>query len=243
MENLEQTPTASDSSYEELFTSFPATSNVFQIKRGWPKKSFDMNVDNLRLFSIVFASDVKWRVTITSHSTNIGHLDLLPEENAYGIYEILEKAMTGEKRDYGINVCLAEYGKEGMLFKLTELREYNPSLLAALYRCQHQRKERLRQWLAGKAEVTLTGSYGSKVILDKESYRSGRKVIPWSEVGLIKIESSSIGPAHMYILPKGSSGGMFSSWRAKASLTIPKSKSDLYVVECNFWRTLSSTLS
>ena len=255
MKNLEQTAPAAPvstetneigdkedtvSSLEKLFTSFPATGNVFQISRGLLKKPVDLHLDNLRLFAVIITTNVKWRVTTTSSSSGIVHIDLLPEEDAQSLYEILEKAITGTHRDcVGFSVCLAEHGQKGMQFKLTDLRNKYPTLLAAAYRLRLQRKERLRQWLSGKASTSITGSYGTTVVLDKEGYHSGNKVTPWSEIGLIKLESGSFGPVHMYLLRKDSKGGIFSSWGAKHSLSIPRSKTHLYFAECNFWRELS----
>jgi hypothetical protein len=192
------------SSYEELFTSFPATNTVFKIKNGWLKKPIELNVDNLRLFAIVFASNVKWRVTITFASINNYNIDLLPEEDAHSVYKMLEKAITGTHKDcVGISVCLAEYGKEGMQFELTELRSDYPALLAAVYRLRNQRKDLLRQWLAGKAETTITGRFGTTIVLDKDGYHSGNKVTPWSDIGMIRVEGSDLSTI-MYMFPKGS---------------------------------------
>ena len=228
---------------EALFTSFPATDSVFRIEKGWLKKPIEMKIENLRLLAVVTLSNVKWWVTGSSHSLNTYYLDLLPENAADYLYEVFEKAIMGTQRDCeGFIFCLSEYGKQGMQLKLTEIRNYYPTMLAAIYRCRHQRKERLRQWLAENPEVMIKGSFGVTHSLSKTGYRSGHKLTPWSEIGFIKIESSDFA-AEMHILPKGSKGGMFSSFKAKHTLGIKKSKSDLYIAECNFWRELSENES
>jgi hypothetical protein len=244
-ETVNQTVTDGDDTTppEELFTSFPATGSVFQMKNGWLKQPTDMNMENLRLLAVVVPSNVKWWVTGSSHSLNTYYLDLLPENAAHYLYDVFEKAIMGTQRDCaGFTFCLSEFGKQGMLLKLNEIRNYYPAMIAAIYRCRHQRKERLRQWLAENPEVMLKGSWGEQNFLSKTGYRSGRKLTSWSEVGFIKIESINFS-TFMYILPKGSKGGMFSSFKAKHSLRINESKSALYVAECNFWRELAENES
>ena len=251
MKNIEQTSPASSASHDtvnqngttekslnELFTSFPATEPVFQIKRGLFKKPIELHLDNLRLLAIVITSNFKWRVTFSTHSLQTGYLDLLSDETAHTIYDIFEKAITGTQRDCeGMTICLAEYGNQGIQLQLTEIRNYYPTLPAALYRCHRQRKERLHQWLSENPEVKLSGRFGVSHFLNKTGYRAGHKLTSWADIGLIKIESSNF-TSDMLMLPKGSKGGMFATFKAKHTLSIPKSKSDLYLAECNFWREL-----
>jgi len=238
--------TGSDESEEpppnKLFTSFPETDTVFQIKKGWFEKPEVLNVNNLRLASVVITSGFKWRLTSTQHSIGGYYLDLLTEKESHYLYEILETAIMGKNRDcVGITVCLSDFGKQGILLKLTDIRNRYPALLAALYRCRHERKKRLYQWLNTNPVVTLKSRYGTKFQLNKSGYNCGYKLIPWSEVGMLKILSTT-GNTTLNILPKGSSGGMFSTFKAKDSISILERKSDLYIAEFNFWRELENMM-
>lgn len=238
-------PYQASSQKKERFAAIPVPDRIFVHKDGlfsntrWP-------LDQLRLFSVIVPGNFKWRVVATSQERDFYIPDLLPADAADALYGFLDDLLSRGNPTIlsGLTVCLADYQNNGAALPLGKLRKESGRLLAGLYRYRNERAERLRQWLAGGPQVVLRGGFGSTAVLNREGFHLKKAVTPWTGVGRIETETTNNIITHLYVLPRGYSGGVFDFKKMKHALAvIPTGKKDLYATECFFWKTLSSLQS
>jgi hypothetical protein len=225
---------------KDLFTKSRPSSPEILLKEGLFGDS-RWRLDRLRLFCVVVPGTFKWRVVTSSRELGMFFPDLLPDETADSLYGFLEEALESGNRDafQGVKVCLAGFDGETGVFDLQKMKTTRGGLLGGLYHFRGERRARLKEFLDGAPVVTLKGWLGRKAILDRDGFHVGKKQLPWADVKGIQVETMNGMVTHMYVLPEGRSGGIFDLKRGKYSLTgIPTKKKELYVAECNFWRTL-----
>jgi len=241
-ESLQEDDKAGTPKTKLLFDSVPAPSRLFIHKSSFNKSS-QWYLDQLRLFCIILPGSFKWRVITSAQEEHYLFPDIVSEEDANDIYELMEAfVLNGNVNDLkGIKVCIAQYDNVGEVFDLGKLKTRGVELLTALYHYRHERREKLNQWLSTNPQVILRGGLGSSAILNQDGFHLKRKQITWQDVKGIQTESltSLFTTTHLYILPEGRSGGFFDLKKGKYALKlVPTKQKELYTAECHFWKTL-----
>jgi hypothetical protein len=222
-----------------LFTSIPKTAPVFDLKDGMFRSS-QWRLDRLRIFCIVLPGSFKWYGVISSQKLNFIFPDLLPAKDADSLYRLLETLSFSSNPNElsGIRIFLAGFEGEGGGFELDKLKRKSAALMAGLYHYRNERTAGLKKWLDGKPRITLRGGLGSQAVLDGDGFHKKKLSLSWKEVDKINTEETNGMVAHLYVLPKERSGGLFDLKKGKYALArIPVRKRELYAAECFFWKT------
>jgi hypothetical protein len=229
---------------EQLVSTTPNPERIFSFTEGtFKKKTYQLPLDQLRLFCIIIPGSSKWRLVSTSQELDVYFPDLMSQDNADALYELLDE-LTSTEKPYDPSTsmfCLADYEDQGIVIRPNKLTESSRmALLSGLYEFRNERRERLKQWLSKNPDVTLKGGLGSKAILNRNGYHLKNKDLPWSKVKKITTQTtgSLLSTTHMFVLTEGHSGGMFDFHMGDYALArISTKKKELYIAECNFWRT------
>lgn len=221
------------------FADVTVTGPVIQLKEGFGSSS-TWSLDKARLFCLVLPGTVKWRVIASSEELSFHFPDLMDADEAEKFYGLVDQLTANVKVSAlsGMYVCLAGYKGYRAVFDLGKLKKACRPLLAGLYHYREARGEKLRQWLAGDPEVELRGSLGAAARLDKQGFHLKKRSVLWPDAGQITTETTNGIVTHLFVLPKGVSGGMFNLSRGKYSLArIPTRQKLAYAAECFFWKT------
>lgn len=205
------------------------------VKEGVFKK-VSLPVDSLRLLYLISPASFKWFVVTSSSESAFINLDSLPEDTFKEFLNELSEQMEKEKayRLTGIKLCLKDYEDNATLITLRDLKLSKVHLFEKLIRYREERLRRLTDWLENEPEVRLKGA-----VLNKEGFHNGKKnSIAWKDVGAIQSETLNFNTS-ILLLPEGSSGGMFNFKRYKYAIPrIPEKRKEIYMAECNYWRSL-----
>jgi len=224
---------------KKLFNSVPEPSAIYKIKIGGGKNT-QWELNRLRMVCIILPGTFKWRVVTSSQSMDYFCPDLMTDNDAHALYKILDETSSGAnyKAFYGIKICLIDYKNNRTVLDLYKLKNFSRTLLAGLYHFQGTRISNLKQWFSNNPQITLTGGFGGKVVLNKEGYHLKNITIPWKEVGRIDTETINGFITHLYVLPRDYSGGIFDFKKGKYTLkAIPGKEKELYSSECFLWKT------
>lgn len=215
--------------------------NVLTVKQGLGKY-VSLPLDALRLVYMFFPGTFKWYVVASRQDINGYNLDSLPEETIRKLFgELNEVIARGRSFTLGdFKLCLAGYDNQSALISLKDVKKNKLDLLDRLLVYRKARLDRLEQWLLTYPEVRLDGGMGAKAFINREGFRKGSdKFIPWKEVGTIQIAEKNFGISDFLVIPQGVSTGLYSLKKYRYSLgNISTKKKELYIAECNFWRTM-----
>jgi hypothetical protein len=219
--------------------------NMLAVKEGMGK-STSLPLDALRLVYIFFPGSFKWRVITSTQSIDGYNLDdfiHLSRETASRLFEEFTQVITNE-RDFvlsGMKLCLADYNNHSTIISLKDIKKSKSNILEKLLHYRDARIEKLNKWLATYPAVTLQGGFaGGTAVIDKNGFSKGRdKFVAWKDVGTIQVAEKNFGIGDLLIIPKGVGTGMFSLKKYRYTLgNIKMKQKELYIAECNFWRTL-----
>lgn len=222
--------------------------NMLTVKEGMGKSTL-LPLDALRLVYIFFPGTFKWRVITSTQSIDGYNLDdfvHLSEETASRLFDEFRQALANE-RDFvlsGIKLCLADYNNHSAIITLKDVKKSKSNILEKLLYYRETRIEKLNKWLATYPAVTLQGGFaGGIAVIDKNGFSKGKdKFIAWKEVGTIQVAEKNFGTSDFLIIPNGVSAGMFSFKKYRYTLgNISTKKKELYIAECNFWRTMEDS--
>jgi len=181
---------------------------------------------------------------VVASSQNIEgyNLDSLPDDTFSRVTAEFKEKLLTEKTFIlkDVKLCLADYANHSAIISLYDVKKSKVDLFDQLLFYRKTRVEKLNQWLSTYPEVRLEGGMGAKAFVNKEGFRKGEnKFIPWSQVGTIQIVEKNFGLSDLLIIPEGVSTGMYSLKKFRYSLgNISTKKKELYLAECNFWRTM-----
>jgi hypothetical protein len=216
--------------------------NVVTVKK-FMGKPISLALDSLRLVYIFFPGTFKWYVVTSKQDINGYNIDALIEEKIPGVFGEFKKLLEN-KRNTGlrdVKICLADYNNQSVMFDFKDLKASKVDFFEALLRFRKDRLEKLKKWLATTPEVKIKGGRGQDAYLGQEGFRDGKKFVNWKEVATIQIVEKNFGVSDLLVIPKGVSTGMYGFKKYKYSVgNISTKKKELYIAECNFWRTLSA---
>jgi len=218
--------------------------NMLTVKEGMGKTT-SLPLDALRLVYIFFPGTFKWRVITSTQSIDGYNLDVanLPGDTVSRLFDEFNQALTRE-RDFvlsGMKLCLADYNNHSAVISLKDVKKSKADILGKLLYYRDARIEKLSKWLATYPKVTLQGGFaGGSAVIDKEGFVKGKdKFIAWKDVETIQVVEKNFGTADFLIIPKGVGTSMFSFKKYRYSVgNISMKKKELYIAECNFWRTM-----
>jgi|GEM_PF-3152024 len=218
--------------------------NMLTVKEGMGK-STSLPLDALRLVYIFFPGTFKWRVITSSQSIDGYNLDVahLPGDTVSQLFDEFNQVLERE-RDFvlsGMKLCLADYNNHSAIFTLKDVKKSKTDILGKLLYYRDARIEKLNKWLATYPGVTLQGGFaGGSAVIDKNGFSKGKdKFIAWKDVGTIQVVEKNFGTSDFLIIPEGVGASMFSFKKYRYSLgNIGTKKKELYIAECNFWRTM-----
>lgn len=215
--------------------------NVLTVKEGW-SRPVSLTLDALRLVYIFYPGTFKWYVVSSKQDINGYNLDALPEDKISSVFGEF-KSILDQKKTTGmgnVKLCLADYNNQSVMFTFKDLKASNVDIFEALMRYRKPRIDKLNKWLASYPVVSIKGGMGQEATINHEGFRHGKKFVDWKDVATIQIAEKHFGMSDMLVIPRGVSTGMYSFAKFKYSLgNISTKKKELYIAECNFWRTLA----
>jgi len=216
--------------------------NILTVGQGLGKY-ITLHLDSLRLVYMFFPGNFKWYVLTSSQDINAYNLDSLPDDTAGKLFKEIQE-MVSQGSSFSLSdfkLCLAGYDNSSALISLKEVKKSKVDVLGRLLSYRKTRLEKLNQWLLTYPEVKLEGGMGAKAFINREGFRKGNnKFVPWSEVETLQVVDKNFGMSDFLVVPKGVSTGLYSLKKYRYSLgNISTKKKELYIAECNFWRTLA----
>jgi hypothetical protein len=217
--------------------------NMLIVKEGMGKYT-SLPLDALRLLYIFFPGNFKWYVVASSQNIEGYNLDSLPEDAFSRVTAEFKEKLLTEKTFIlkDVKLCLADYANHSTVISLNDVKKSKVDLFDKLLLYRKPRVDKLNQWLTTYPEVRLEGGLGAKAFVNKEGFRKGdNKFIPWNQVGTIQIVEKNFGLSDLLIIPQGVGTGIYSLKKYRYSLgNISTKKKELYIAECNFWRTMEA---
>ena len=219
--------------------------NMLTVKEGMGKTT-SLPIDALRLVYIFFPGTFKWRVITSTQSIDGYNLDdtaHLAGDTVSQLFDEFNQVLDGE-RNFVLNdikLCLADYNNHSAIISLKDVKKSKADILGKLLYYRDTRIEKLNKWLATYPKVTLQGGFaGGSAVIDREGFVKGKdKFIAWKDVETIQVVEKNFGTADFLIIPKGVGKSMFSFKKYRYSVgNISMKKKELYIAECNFWRTM-----
>lgn len=219
--------------------------NMLAVKEGMGK-STSLPLDALRLVYIFFPGTFKWRVITSTQSIDGYNLDDTAHLSGDTVSQLFDEfnQVLERERNFVLNdikLCLADYNNHSAVISLKDVKKSKCDVLGKLLYYRDTRIEKLNKWLGTYPKVTLQGGFaGGSAVIDKEGFVKGKdKFIAWKDVETIQVVEKNFGTADFLIIPKGVGTSMFSFKKYRYSVgNISMKKKELYIAECNFWRTM-----